>query len=155
MKRRGFLVLIAVILIALFIWFLGPYFGFGTYHPLDSEFARLIAIGIAISTLGFLSQSILTAPRVYYAMARDGVFFRQVGLLDPRTKAPVVAIILQGVWAVVVALSGRYEQILNYVVTIDVLFFGLTGATLFVFRARSKRDGDKDSPKTIRAFGSC
>ena len=102
--------------------------------------AKLIACGIAISTVGFLSQSILTAPRVYYAMARDGVFFRTVGQLNPGTKAPVIAIILQGVWAAIVALTGKYEQILNYVVTIDVLFFGLTGASLFVFRARTRRE---------------
>jgi len=103
--------------------------------------AQVIAWGIAISTAGFLSQSILTAPRVYYAMARDGVFFKAVGGLDTRTRVPVVAIVLQGVWAAIVALTGRYEQILNYVVTIDVLFFGLTGAALMVFRAREKRGG--------------
>jgi APA family basic amino acid/polyamine antiporter len=103
--------------------------------------AQVIAWGIAISTVGFLSQSILTAPRVYYAMARDGVFFKAVAHLDPRTKVPVVAIVLQGAFAAVVALTGRYEQILNYVVTIDVLFFGLTGAALLVFRARERRSG--------------
>jgi APA family basic amino acid/polyamine antiporter len=53
----------------------------------------------------------------------------------------VVAIVLQGVWAAIVAMTGRYEQILNYVVTIDVLFFGLTGASLLVFRARARREG--------------
>jgi basic amino acid/polyamine antiporter, APA family len=95
-----------------------------------------IAVGIAVSTLGFLSQGILTAPRVYYAMARDGVFFQRVGTLDSRTRVPVVAIVLQGVWAAVIALTGKYDQILNYVVAIDVLFFGLTGAALIVFRRR-------------------
>jgi APA family basic amino acid/polyamine antiporter len=98
--------------------------------------ARLIALGIAISTVGFLSQSILTAPRVYYAMARDGVFFRAVGRLDPRSRAPVTAIVLQGAWAALIAMTGKYDQILNYVVSIDVLFFGLTGASLLVFRRR-------------------
>jgi basic amino acid/polyamine antiporter, APA family len=98
--------------------------------------ARLIAAGIAISTLGFLSQGILTAPRVYYAMAEDGVFFRAVGFLHPRTLVPVVAIALQGVVAAVIAVSGRYEQILNYVVSVDFIFFGATGASLFVFRRR-------------------
>ena len=101
--------------------------------------ARLIALGIAISTVGFLSQSMLTAPRVYYAMARDGVFFRPSAKLDPRSRVPVVAIVLQGVWAAIIALTGKYDQILNYVVSIDVLFFGLTGASLFIFRARAKR----------------
>ena len=103
--------------------------------------AVLIALGIALSTLGFLSQSILTAPRVYFAMARDGLFFRSVAWLDPRRRVPIVAILLQGVWAIVIALSGRYEQILNYVVSMDFLFFGLTATCLFVFRRREARAG--------------
>src|SRR6266699_1582443 len=76
--------------------------------------ARIIAVGIALSTAGFLSQSMLTAPRVYFAMA------------------------LQGTLAVVITLSGRYEQILNYVISVDVIFFALTAATVFVFRQRAK-----------------
>jgi APA family basic amino acid/polyamine antiporter len=114
-------------------------------QALGARGAKIIACGIAISTVGFLSQSILTAPRVYYAMARDGVFFKAVGRLNPRTRVPVIAIVLQGVWAAVVAMTGRYEQILNYVVTIDVLFFGLTGASLLVFRARARRDGTEQT----------
>ncbi|MEX2178545.1 MAG: amino acid permease [Gemmatimonadaceae bacterium] len=98
--------------------------------------ARLIAAGIAISTIGFLSQGMLTAPRVYYAMARDGVFFERVGTLHPRTRVPVVAIVLQGIWASVIAVVGLYEQVLNYVVALDAVFFGLTGAALLVFRRR-------------------
>jgi APA family basic amino acid/polyamine antiporter len=101
--------------------------------------ATFIAAAIAISTLGFLSQSILTAPRVYFAMADDGLFFRQVAWLDPRTRVPVVAIVLQSVWTMVIALSGRYEQILNYVISMDFLFFGLTATTIFVFRRRASR----------------
>lgn len=98
--------------------------------------ARLIAAGIAISTLGFLSQSMLTAPRVYYAMAADGVFFRSVARIHPTTRVPIVAIALQGVVAVVITVSGTYEQILSYVVSTDFIFFGLTGLALFVFRRR-------------------
>ena len=105
-------------------------------QALGSRGAKLIACGIAISTVGFLSQSILTAPRVYYAMARDGVFFKAVGRVSEKARVPVIAIVLQGVWAAIVAMTGKYEQILNYVVTIDALFFGLTGAALFVFRRR-------------------
>jgi len=96
--------------------------------------AQWIAFGITVSTLGFLSQGILTAPRVYYAMARDGLFFNCVGWLSPRTGAPVVAILLQGVTATVIAVAGGYEQILNYVVSVDFISFGLTAASLFVFR---------------------
>lgn len=100
--------------------------------------AALIGIGIAISTLGFLSQSMLTAPRVYYAMAKDKVFFSSVGRLNAKTQVPILAIALQGALAIIIALSGRYEQILNYVVSIDFVWFGLTGASLFVFRRRLK-----------------
>ncbi|MGH9544907.1 MAG: APC family permease [Terriglobales bacterium] len=101
--------------------------------------ATFIAAAIAISTLGFLSQSILTAPRVYFAMADDGLFFRAVAWLHPRTRVPVIAIILQSVWTIVIAVSGRYEQILNYVIAMDFLFFGLTATTIFVFRHRAAR----------------
>src|ERR671938_10449 len=79
----------------------------------------IIAIGITISTLGFLSQGMLTAPRVYFAMAEDRLFFKSVAWLDPRTRVPVVAIALQGALAIAIAISGRYEQILNYVVSVD------------------------------------
>src|SRR5207244_6716291 len=82
--------------------------------------ARLIAAGIAVSTLGFLSQSMLTAPRVYYAMAADGVFFRSVARIHPTTRVPIVAIALQGIVAVVITLSGTSEQILSYVVSTDL-----------------------------------
>ena len=95
-----------------------------------------IALGIAVSTLGFLSHSLLTMPRVYFAMAADGVFFREVARVSERTRAPVVAIVLQAVLSIVVALSGRYEQILGYVVSADWVFFGLSAASLFVLRRR-------------------
>ena len=96
--------------------------------------ARAIAAAIAISTVGFLSQSMLTAPRVYFAMANDGLFFKSVGKVHPRTHAPIVAIALQGLLAIVVALLGTYESILNYVVSVDVIFFGLTACCVFLFR---------------------
>lgn len=98
--------------------------------------ATLISAAIVISTLGFLSQSILTAPRVYFAMAEDGLFFREVARVNPHTRVPVLAIVLQSVWTMVIAVSGRYEQILNYVVSLDFLFLALTASTLFVFRRR-------------------
>jgi APA family basic amino acid/polyamine antiporter len=101
--------------------------------------ATWIAVGIAISALGFLSQAILTAPRVYFAMAEDGVFFRSAAWLSPKTRVPVVAIVLQGVWAIVIALSGRYEQILNYVIAMDLLFIGLSATCIFVFRRQEAR----------------
>ena len=99
--------------------------------------ATFIAVGIAISALGFLSQSMLTAPRVYFAMAEDRVFFGSLAAVNTKTRVPVLAIVLQGVAAAVIALSGAYGQILSYVVSVDFIFFGLTGAALFVFRRRT------------------
>jgi APA family basic amino acid/polyamine antiporter len=96
----------------------------------------LIAAGIAFSAFGFLGQSILTAPRVYFAMAEDRVFFRSVAWVHPRTRVPVVAIALQGVWAMVIALTGTYAQVVNYVVAMDSIFFGLTALCLLLLRRR-------------------
>ena len=103
--------------------------------------ARLIEAGIAISTLGFLSQSMLTAPRVYYAMSLDRTFFERVGRLDPRTRAPVFAIALQGAFAMLLTAWGRYRQILDFMIAVDFLFFGLTATCLFVFRRRDGGEG--------------
>lgn len=106
------------------------------------------ALAITISTLGFLSQAMLTAPRVYFSMAEDGLFFRPVAWVSQHSRVPMVAIVLQGVWAMVIALSGRYEQILNYVVSVDFLFIGLTGSCVFVFRRRAQ-----GSPAGTLAWG--
>jgi APA family basic amino acid/polyamine antiporter len=103
---------------------------------LGAHGAQVIAAGIAFSAFGFLAQSMLTGPRVYFAMATDGVFFRAVARVHPRTHAPIIAILLQGIWAMVIALSGTYGQVVNYVVAMDSLFFGLTGVCLFVLRRR-------------------
>ena len=98
--------------------------------------AALIALGITVSTLGFLSQSILTAPRVYFAMADDGLFFRGIARVHPRTQVPVFAIMLQGAVATIIAVSGQFGAILSYVVSVDFIWFGLTGLALFIFRRR-------------------
>ncbi len=108
--------------------------------------STIIACGIAISTLGFLSQGILTAPRVYFAMAEDGAFFRSVARVHPTTRVPVLAIVLQSVWTMVIMLTGRYEQILNYVVSMDWVFFGLSAGCLFVFRRRQVGEADFTMP---------
>jgi len=100
-----------------------------------------IAVGIAVSTLGFLSQGMLTAPRVYNAMARDGLFFDRVGQLDPRTGAPVTAIVLQGAASVIIAWTGSYERILNYVVSVDFIAFGMTAFALFGLRRAHRGSG--------------
>ena len=98
-----------------------------------------MAAAIAVSAVGFLAQSILTGPRVYFAMAEDGVFFRSVAHVSPRFHVPVIAICLQSFWAAVIALTGRYDQILNYVVSMDFIFFGLTAASVFILRRKVAR----------------
>jgi basic amino acid/polyamine antiporter, APA family len=98
--------------------------------------ARIMAAIVAISTLGFLSNQILTSPRVYFQMAADGAFFQKLAWIDPRTHVPSIAIVAQGAVAAFVALSGRYDQILNYVTSVDYVFFGLAAVALIVFRRR-------------------
>jgi len=106
--------------------------------------ARFLAAGIAISTIGFLSQSMLTAPRVYFAMADDGLFFKQLSWLN-RARVPAIAIALQGVLAIVIVIVlSRYEKILDFVVSVDVIFFGLTAVCVFVFRHRRRKEQDGD-----------
>jgi APA family basic amino acid/polyamine antiporter len=102
---------------------------------------RVIAIGVALSTLGFLSNQILTSPRIYYSMAEDGLFFKAVAWVHPRTKAPVVAILLQGVVAIIITISGRYDQILNYVTSIDFVFMALAAGAIVIFRRRGVAPG--------------
>jgi APA family basic amino acid/polyamine antiporter len=101
--------------------------------------AGLAAGAIALSALGFLSQAMLTGPRVYFAMARDGLFFRQAAGVSEASRAPVVAILLQAVWTSLLALSGTYEQILSYVIAMNFLFFGVSASCLFALRRQPAR----------------
>jgi APA family basic amino acid/polyamine antiporter len=101
--------------------------------------ATLVAVMIAISTLGFLSSAMLTYPRITFAMAQDGVFPAAFARLGSSSRAPVAAIMLQGAITITAALLGTFEQILNYVVVMDWLFFGLTASCIFVFRRREAR----------------
>ena len=111
----------------------------------------VIGAGIVISTFGFLNLVILVTPRVYQAMAADGVFFAKMAKVDPRTRTPIAALVGQAVWAIVLLFSGSYGQLLDYVVFADWVFFGATAATLFVFRAREARG---EVPRVrVRAFG--
>ena len=110
-------------------------------RALGSLGGSLIAVAIAISTLGFLSQAMLSYPRVAFAMAEDGVLPRVFSRLGTRSRAPVAAIALLGALISATVLLGTYEQILSYVVVMDWLFFGLSASCLFVFRARDTRSG--------------
>ncbi|MEI2720156.1 MAG: amino acid permease [Gemmatimonadales bacterium] len=104
---------------------------------------RLIAAGIVASTFGFLNLVILVSPRVYQAMARDGLFFTSFATLHPTWRTPVAAIVVQGAWAILLLFSGTYGALLDYVVFADWIFFGLTAATLFALR---RADGDRVVP---------
>ncbi len=95
---------------------------------------RFVTAAIAISTFGFLDLAILAPTRVYYAMAADGAFLPALAKLHPRYRTPALAIAVQTAWACALALTGEYGRLLNYVVFADWIFFGLTVATLFVFR---------------------
>ena len=102
----------------------------------------LIAVGIAVSTFGFLDIVILVTPRVYQAMARDGLFFRRLAVLHPRFRTPVAAIALQAAWAIALLLTGTYGELLDYVTFADWIFFGATAATLVVYRRRDRAGGE-------------
>lgn len=100
--------------------------------------AEAIAACIALSTFGFLSQGMFATPRVYQAMAADGLFFKAIARISPRSHTPVTAIALQGTLCAIVAASGSYESIMSYVTSVDFIFYGLAALALFVFRARDK-----------------
>lgn len=106
---------------------------------------RLIAAGIAASTFGFLDLVILVSPRVYQAMARDGLFFASFATLHPRYRTPVMAIGFQALVAAALILTGSYGQLLDWVVFADWIFFGTTALTLVVFRRRDARAGVVDA----------
>ena len=97
---------------------------------------RIIAIGVALSTLGFISNQVLTSPRIYYAMATDGLFFKSLAWVHPRSRVPLVAIGVQAIVAIAIAAWGRYDQILNYVTAMDFIFLGLAAIALFIFLRR-------------------
>jgi APA family basic amino acid/polyamine antiporter len=101
----------------------------------------IIALGIAASTFGFLNLVLMVTPRVYQAMAADGLFFPAFARLSPRFRTPVAALLAQGAWAVVLLFSGQYGQLLDYVTFCDWIFFGLTAASLFPIRRRDQAAG--------------
>jgi APA family basic amino acid/polyamine antiporter len=120
-----------------------------TTGPVGAKLAAAAA-AIALSAFAFMSQGMLTGPRVTFAMARDGLFFRQAGAVGQASRAPMIAILLQAVWTAVLALSGSYEQILSYVTAMNFLFFALSASCLFVLRRRD-RDAGVAAPDHYRA----
>ena len=96
----------------------------------------LVSIAFVISALGAMNGSVLTNARVPYAMARDGLFFRSMGYLSPRTRVPVVSILVQAVIAGAMAMLGTFDQLTNYVVFSSWIFYGLCCAGVIVLRRR-------------------
>ncbi|MFN8241871.1 MAG: amino acid permease [Bacteroidales bacterium] len=112
------------------------------------EYAAIImAVFIMISTMGCNNGMVLAGPRVYYAMAKDGLFFRKVGELNKK-GVPGFAIIVQGAWAVLLCLSGTYSNLLDYVIFAVLIFFTLTIFAIFILR---KKRPEIDRP--YKAFG--
>ena len=110
--------------------------------------AGLISSAVLIATFGSLNGAIFVAPRVYYAMAKDGVFFERAARIHPRFKTPAFAIFIQAIWAALLALSGSYEQLFTYVTFINVLFW--IAGTASVFTLRRTRP---DMPRPYRTWG--
>ena len=103
--------------------------------------ASLIGAGIAVSAFGFLNLNTLVAPRMFQAMAQDGLFFRKLAELHPRYRTPTAAILAFSGWTIVLTLSGTFNQLVDYVVFGDWIFFALAVATLFVYRRRDRLAG--------------
>jgi basic amino acid/polyamine antiporter, APA family len=110
--------------------------------------ATIMAVAILLSTFGCNNGLILSGPRVYYAMARDRLFFERAGQLHPVYRTPVFGLIAQAIWASVLCISGTYGQLLDYVIFAALVFYFLT--TLALFRLRRLRS---DLPRPVKAFG--
>lgn len=109
--------------------------------------AIIMAVFVMISTFGCNHGLILAGPRVYYAMARDGLFFRKVGEINKK-GVPGFAIAVQGIWAILLCLSGTYSNLLDYVIFAVLIFFSLTILAIFVLRVKRP-----DIPRPYKAFG--
>jgi len=110
----------------------------------------IIALGIAASTFGFLNLVIMVSPRVYQTMAADGLFFPAFARLHPEFRTPVAAIVVQGLWAVLLLYTGHYGQLLDYVTFCDWIFFGLAALALFSIRRHDTAIGKPASPSAFR-----
>lgn len=110
--------------------------------------AKLASAAILVSIFGCLSANILTCSRIYQPMAKDGLFFRSLAKINPRTRVPASSLVAQGAWAGVLVLSGTFEQLYTYVIFVEVLFFAATGAAIYVLRRKMP-----ESPRPYRAWG--
>jgi APA family basic amino acid/polyamine antiporter len=111
---------------------------------------KAVAVAIALSIFGTISIYTMSAPRIYFAMAQDGIFFRQLAYVHPRWRTPVVAMLVQVVWALAVLFyfRGLFDRIITFVTFLDIASMGLAGAAVFVLR---KKRADAERP--ILAWG--
>jgi APA family basic amino acid/polyamine antiporter len=107
----------------------------------------LMASGLIISTVGSLHTGILTASRVPYAMARDGLFFRALAEVSEKTHVPVKALIVQGVWICILVLSGSFDALTDYVIFAAWIFYSFNTASVFIFRKKRP-----EAPRPYRTF---
>ncbi len=98
--------------------------------------AKLVALTILISVFSGMNSVVLTAPRVFYAMARDGVFFRKLANVHPRFRTPATAVIALGVWSAALAMMGSFQKLIGYAMFVAWIFYGLGGASVFPLRRR-------------------
>lgn len=116
---------------------------------LPAEWVSLLALGMVVSALGAMNGSVLTGARVPYAMARDGLFLKFLARVGKRTHTPVYAVLLQGGWASVLALSGSFDQLTDLVVFSSWIFYALVAGSLILIR---RREVEPDS-QVYRTFG--
>ena len=113
----------------------------------------LMAFLIALSTFGTTGIYCMTAPRIYYAMAKDGVFFQKLAEVHPRWRTPVNAILIQSGWSVFLLLFwGTFEDLIEYVTFIDWIGLMLVGTTIFVFRYRQKNKTGEEATKSAPVY---
>jgi basic amino acid/polyamine antiporter, APA family len=98
--------------------------------------STLVSIAVIVSTLGSLNGSILAAPRVYYAMAKDGLFFRWCGKVHPRYRTPHFSLLFQCAWSILLVAAGTYDQLYTYVIFAGWVFYALTGVAVIVLRRK-------------------
>ena len=108
----------------------------------------LFTVGLMLSSVGTLHTSILTGARVPYAMAKDGVMFESMGKLSEKSKVPVTALIVQGIWASILALSGSFDTLTDYVIFGSWIFYALVTSTVFLFRIKHP-----NAERPYKAFG--
>jgi APA family basic amino acid/polyamine antiporter len=110
--------------------------------------AMFISAAVVISTFGTMNGFIFTSPRIYYAMAREGLFFKWLATVHPKYETPIASLIVQACLACGLIFSGTYDQLITYVVFASFLFYGMSAAAIFILRKRAP-----GAPRPYSAWG--